>query len=363
LFGLGNIPPVDYLPYVQSFYELTQQELKGWLSDRDCSESGADRLFKHLYKFKRSQIPADESLSKKTWSMLGELDFSLPEITHINRSSDGTVKFLLKLFDGATVESVLIPFQGKYTLCVSSQVGCAMKCSFCYTGTMGLKRHLRTSEIIGQYVRSWQWLEANIPEGDRIRNIVFMGQGEPLHNFDAVKKACEILLDQKGTSVGIQRITISTSGYLPGLKRWVSEMPPVNIALSLHAVDNGKRSKLIPINLKYPLDEVLDTLKSIPLQRKQFITYEYLLIDQFNDSEAEARDLARLVSDHQALINLIPFNPFPGAPYRRPSLERVRAFHKILEQEGIPSFIRTTKGDEILAACGQLNTKNIDSAT
>ena len=340
-----------------SFYQMTQDELREWFQNQKASPTSTDILFKHLYKFKRKNVPKDESLSKHTWEILNKLDFSLPEIIRAEKSQDGTLKFLMKLIDGLTIECVLIHFQGKYSLCVSSQAGCAMKCSFCYTGQMGLKRHLKTQEIIGQFIKSWQWLDENLPEGDRIRNIVFMGQGEPLHNFDAIKKACEILIDQKGTSVGVQRITVSTSGFLPGLKRWVKEMPPVNIALSLHSTERKKRSELIPINEKYPLHEVMRELKSIPLNRKQFITYEYLLINDFNDSAEDARNLGELLKDHNSLINLIPFNPFPGSTYKRPSKERVEHFHKILQSHyDIPSFIRSTKGDEILAACGQLNT-------
>lgn len=342
---------------MQSIYDYSYNDLTSWLAQHDCAPAGASVLYKHLYKFKRD-LPDNPELAKRTISYLQDFDFSLPEIVQVHESSDSTVKFLLKLKDQATIESVLIPFQGKYTLCLSSQVGCAMKCSFCFTGTMGLKRHLKTHEIVGQYLVAWRWLEQHRPDGDRIRNLVFMGQGEPLHNFDAVKKAIEIFLDQRGTSVGIQRITVSTSGYLPGIKRWVDEMPPVNIALSLHSCDPQKRTQLIPINQHYPLADVMNYLKNIPLQRKQFITYEYLLIKDFNDSDDDAHQLAQLLQDHQSLINLIPFNPFPGSLYQRPSRERVERFHKILEQSGRPSFIRTTKGDEILAACGQLNTKS-----
>jgi 23S rRNA (adenine2503-C2)-methyltransferase len=342
-----------------SFYELPFEDLKSWLRQRELSEYGANVLFKSLYKFKGDK-PGTPEVAKNTSLALEELDFSLPQIVQAKESADGTVKFLLQLYDQQTIETVIIPFQGKYSLCVSSQVGCAMKCSFCYTGTMGLKRNLKTSEIIGQYLVAWKWLQHHRPGGKKIRNIVFMGQGEPLHNFDAVQLAAKILIDQRGMSVGIQRITISTSGYLPGLQRWVEEMPPVNIALSLHAVDATKRSELIPINKNYPLADVLALLKAIPLQRKQFITYEYLLIDQFNDSLEEAHELAQLLKDHQSIINIIPFNPFPGSKYKRPSIEKTQAFHAVLTQYRIPSFIRSTKGDEILAACGQLNTSPKD---
>ena len=219
------------------------------------------------------------NLSKKARDLIGEkFHFQLPAIANTQVSVDQTVKFLFKLHDQLTIESVLIPFKGKYTLCLSTQVGCAMNCSFCFTGTQGLKRNLSTDEIIGQFIQAWKWLEENRPNGNLIRNLVYMGQGEPLHNFDAVKKATEIFIDTHGSSLGIQRITISTAGYLPGLKRLREEMPDVNIALSLHSAFDEKRNILIPINQRFPLTEVLQYLDAIPLRKKQFVTYEYLLI-------------------------------------------------------------------------------------
>lgn len=184
-----------------------------------------------------------------------------------------------------------------------------------------------------------------------------MGQGEPLHNFDAVKKASEIFLDQHGMSLGVQKITVSTAGYLPGLKRWNEEMPGVNLALSLHSVIDEKRNELIPINQRYPLSEVLAYIDTIPLARKQYIIYEYLLIKDFNDTEMDAHATGELLKNKQAIINLIPFNPFPGSKYQRPADESISQFQKIIESYKLPALIRTTKGDDILAACGQLNTK------
>ncbi|WP_372656129.1 23S rRNA (adenine(2503)-C(2))-methyltransferase RlmN, partial [Halobacteriovorax sp.] len=252
----------------------------------------------------------------------------------------------------------LIPFNNKYSICLSSQVGCAMKCSFCFTGTQGLKRNLSTSEIVGQFLQSWKWLADNRGEDKRILNIVFMGQGEPLHNFDAVKSACNIFLSKNGTSVGNQKITISTSGYLPGLKRWKDEIPGVNLALSLHSPFAEKRNELIPINKKFKLEEVLSYIDDIPLSKKQFITYEYLLIKDFNDSEVDARKTGELLKGKEAYINLIPFNPFPGTEYQRPTDSVVNNFKDILSEYKIPTLIRMTKGDDVLAACGQLNSKD-----
>ena len=297
-------------------------------------------------------------LAKKSISFVQEsLSFDLPEIDTTQVSSDKTVKFLFKLGDGLKVETVIIPFNNKYTICLSSQVGCAMKCSFCHTGIQGLQRNLKTEEIIGQFLAAQLWLSERRPLDDKILNIVFMGQGEPLHNFDAVKVACEIFLSQYGLSLADQKITISTAGYLPGLERWKSEMPQVNIALSLHSPIKAKRDQLIPINKRYPLEEVLKYVQAIPEGKNRFVTYEYLLIAGFNDSEEDAHETGKLLLGQKAYVSLIPFNPFPGSEYKRPVLSQVEKFKAILDSYRIPTLIRATKGDEILAACGQLNSK------
>ncbi|MFT6067980.1 MAG: 23S rRNA (adenine2503-C2)-methyltransferase [Bacteriovoracaceae bacterium] len=339
----------------ESFYNHSFDQLSSKLNS-----FAASILFNHYYKKK---IIGDSytNISKEHLEYIeNNLDFSLPEIKSVVESEDRTVKFLIKYNDATTVEAVLIPFQNKYSLCLSSQVGCAMNCSFCYTGTQGLSRNLSTSEIIGQYLVANNWLRENRPNEERILNIVFMGQGEPLHNFDAVKKACEIFLSTHGASIGPQKITISTSGYLPGLKRWADEMPRVNLALSLHSPFKEKRDELIPINKKFPLEEVINYIDEIPLSRKQFITYEYLLIKDFNDSSTDARAVGELLQGKTAYINLIPFNPFPGSDYKRPDREKTEAFKKVLDEYKIPTLIRVVKGDDVLAACGQLNSKKGD---
>jgi 23S rRNA (adenine2503-C2)-methyltransferase len=297
-------------------------------------------------------------LSKKAREFVARhFHFHLPELAKVQESSDRTVKFLIALEDGSTVETVLIPFLGKYTLCLSSQVGCAMNCSFCYTGRMGFLRHLKTSEIMGQLLVAKHWLRRHRPTDDIVSNVVFMGQGEPLHNFDAVKTAAEILMSQHGLSMAGHKITISTSGYLPGLRRWKQEMPDVNIALSLHSPHTEKRNQLIPINRRFPLEDLLPLIDAIPQGKKRFAIYEYLLIEDFNDGTEDAHATGRLLAGKKAIVNLIPFNSFPGSPYRKPSRERVVDFQKVLQSYDLPVMIRTTKGDEILAACGQLNTR------
>ena len=340
----------------RSFYELTFYKLVKILKKNNLNESGAKLLFNWHYKQKQT-APCVVDLAKDTRGFLKDnFNFELPKIDKVFESKDKTVKFLFKLHDGCSVETVLIPFTNRYSICLSSQVGCAMKCSFCFTGTQGYKRNLRTDEIVGQYLEVYRWLEAKRPNDGKILNIVFMGQGEPLHNFDNVKDACEIFINQAGSSVATQKITISTSGYLPGLKRWNSEMPGVNLALSLHSPIKEKRDELIPINKNYPLQDVLSYIDTIPLRKKQFIIFEYLLIAGFNDSDEDAHATAKLINGKEAHINLIPFNPFPGADYKKPSSKRVLAFHNIIESYQIPSLIRSTKGDDVLAACGQLRT-------
>ncbi len=341
-----------------SFYEYNFQDLQDLLKANNVNPISASLLFRHHYKEKKLGQCNHHNFSKvATEFVLNQLDFSLPEIDIIHESNDQTVKLLVKLQDGQKVESVLIPFQNKYTICISTQVGCAMKCSFCFTGTQGLKRNLKTSEIIGQFILAWNWLKTNRPDDHQLKNIVYMGQGEPLHNFDAVKKANQIFLDQHGMSLGVQKITVSTAGYLPGLKRWIDEMPGVNLALSLHSVIEEKRNTLIPINQRYPLQDVMDYIDTIPLARKQYVIYEYLLIKDFNDTIKDAHATGEFLKGRTAIINLIPFNPFPGSEYLRPLDSSILEFQKIIGTYNLPALIRTTKGDDILAACGQLNTK------
>jgi 23S rRNA (adenine2503-C2)-methyltransferase len=341
-----------------SFYQFTLKELQELCLSEGLVSATPTLLYNWYYKKNKREACQLHDLSKKARLYLDEkFNFELPQIDFVQESKDKTVKFLFKLQDGFKVETVLIPFQNKYTICLSSQVGCAMNCAFCFTGTQGFTRHLKTEEIIGQFLEAQRWLSANRPDDDRILNIVYMGQGEPLHNFDSVKKSAEIFLSQHGLSLASHKITISTSGYLPGLERWKNEMPDVNIALSLHSPFTEKRNQLIPINRKYPLEKVLQFVEEIPKGDKRFVTYEYLLIKDFNDSEADAHATGNLLKGKKAYINLIPFNPFPDSKFERPSMEQVHAFKAFLDPYQIPTLIRATKGDDILAACGQLNTK------
>jgi len=313
----------------------------------------ADNFYTSRYKNIEKSLPENYKsfLSK-------EFDFTLPEVNKVQVATDATtVKFLTKLEDGNFVETVLVPFNKKYTICLSSQVGCAMKCSFCFTGTQGLKRNLEAHEIIGQYILAFNYIKNNFPNKFAAPNIVFMGQGEPLHNFENIKKAIEIFLEVKGLHLGPRQITLSTAGYLPGLKR-VNELKNVNLALSFHSPFNEQRNELIPLNKAYPIEDIVRTLKEVPRLKRQYLTFEYLVIKDLNHSEEHLDEIIKLLSGLPIIFNLIPFNEFPGAPYKRPLDVDVEMFKDKLVANGFFASIRKTKGDDILAACGQLNTKS-----
>ena len=338
-----------------SAYSLTSEDWKTILANQGQSLGVLEYVLDGLYKnpgiWKKHLSPVlIESLQSK-------FSFHLPKISHVHESEDGTFKFLMAFEDLLEVETVLIPFHKRYTVCLSTQVGCAMNCSFCYTGTQGLKRNLKTSEIVGQYIVASQFLkDKGISEV--APSIVFMGQGEPLHNVEEVKKAVEVLNDRKTLGVGNRQMTLSTVGYLPGISK-LKSFPQINFALSLHSPFEEERSKLIPMNQRFPLKEVLMSLDEIPLLKKQFITYEYLLIKNFNMSDAHADELALLLSHRKAIINLIPFNPYPGSEWERPSILEVEEFKQKLVAHRLRVMVRTTKGDDILAACGQLKIKKL----
>ncbi len=352
--AIGHIDPMNKT----SFYGLSYNDLELLLKEHQLNPYGARVLFNWVYKKRRAGLPPN--LAQVTKKFLNEnISFELPHVLKdqkvIQNHQNSTQKFLISFGDSRTVECVLIPFQGKYTLCLSSQVGCAMKCSFCYTGTQGLSRNLSSEEIVGQLLSTYHWLEDQ-GHNLRISNLVFMGQGEPLHNFEAVQKACSIFLSQYGLSIGKEKISISTAGYLPGLKKWLASSLDVNLALSLHSTNRSIRDELIPLNKAYPLEDILELLKKWPLGPKRFITFEYLLIKDLNDREEDAHLLAELLSNYSALINLIPFNPFPGSTYERPEEEKIESFQRVLSEYSTPAMLRKTKGEDILAACGQLSS-------
>lgn len=285
------------------------------------------------------------------------LDFTLPEISQVSKAQDGTVKFLIKFHDQLEAETVLIPFHKRFTVCLSTQVGCGMNCSFCYTGTQGLKRNLTSGEIVGQYIVAQNWLRESNKKA-LSPSIVFMGQGEPLHNLTEVTQAIRVFNDTKILGLGRRQITLSTVGFLPGLVK-LNDFPKINIALSLHSPFEDERVKLIPINERYPLKDVIATLDQVPFLKKQFVTYEYLLIKDFNMSDKHVEGLADLLGSRKAILNLIPFNPFPGSKWERPSIEEIESFRVKLVEKRLRVMVRTTKGSDILAACGQLKVNKL----
>jgi 23S rRNA (adenine2503-C2)-methyltransferase len=273
-----------------------------------------------------------------------------PQLVRKDVSADGTTKFLLRLADGREIESVYIPDTPAQTFCISTQVGCAMKCAFCLTGTMGLIRHLTAGEIAGQV----RVLAADLGFLDKPFNIVLMGMGEPLHNYDAVMKALRMLADEHGLSVNPRRVTLSTVGVLPALERLATEPLMPNLAISLHATTEDQRDLLVPINRKYGLKELLDACRRFPMKRRERITFEYVMLKDVNDSDEDARRLVRLLNGIKAKVNLLPLNAAEGIPFERPSDERVNAFAQILADAHVTVSVRKSRGRDIRAACGQL---------
>jgi len=273
-----------------------------------------------------------------------------PALVTRQTSSDGTVKFLLRLEDGRHIESVYIPDTPAQTFCVSTQVGCAMNCGFCLTGKMGLTRNLTAGEIAGQV----RVLARETGLGATAFNIVLMGMGEPLHNYDATMKALRMLADEQGLGVHPKRVTLSTVGVLPALERLAGESLMPNLAVSLHATTDEMRDRLVPINRKYKLKELMAVLKKFPLRSRGRITFEYVLLDGVNDHLVDARRLVALIDGLKAKVNLLPLNEAPGIPFRRPSDERVNEFARILSDRGVVVSVRKSRGRDIRAACGQL---------
>ena len=286
-----------------------------------------------------------------------------PEIVSRQISTDGTRKYLLRVAGGHEIECVYIPEEDRGTLCISSQVGCTLTCSFCHTGTQKLVRNLTAGEIVGQILVArddldeWPAPGARPPETRRLSNIVLMGMGEPLYNTDNVRDAMLVAMDGEGLSLSRRRITLSTSGVVPEIARW-GEEARTGLAISLHATTDEVRDQLVPINRKWPIQDLMQACRSYPrLSNAERITFEYVMLKDVNDSDADARRLVRLIAGIPAKINLIPFNPWPGAPYDRSDWGRIEAFAEIVNRAGYASPVRTPRGEDILAACGQLKSE------
>ena len=303
------------------------------------------------------------NLAKDYRALLAEnFEIGLPEIVTRQISADGTRKYLLRIAGGHEVEAVYIPEEGRGTLCVSSQVGCTLTCSFCHTGTQKLVRNLTAGEIVGQLLVArddlGEWPVPGAPKDETrlISNMVLMGMGEPLYNFESVRDAMKVVMDNEGLSLSRRRITLSTSGVVPEIARTAEEIGCL-LAVSFHATTDEVRDKLVPINKRWNIETLLTALRDYPrLSNSERITFEYVMLDGVNDSDADARRLVKLIRGIPAKINLIPFNEWPGAPYKRSTWERIEAFADIVHKAGYASPIRTPRGEDIMAACGQLKS-------
>lgn len=334
---------------------LDRAGLEAWMVARGEKPFRALQLYKWLWQRGVTDFDAMTNISREARLAFAEhAAITELETASVLHSSDGTKKFLWRTFDGHFIESVLIPDLDhpggpRLTLCVSSQVGCAMACSFCLTGDLGLKRHLTPAEIATQPLQVSRTLEP----GQRITNLVFMGMGEPLHNYDNLIIALKNLMDDEGQNYSHRKITISTVGLVPAMRRLADELP-VNIAVSMNATTEAQRRHVMPLTRKYSLEELMQTCRELPLPPGKRITFEYVMMAGFNDSLEDARRLMRLLNGIRAKVNLIPYNENPQRDIRRPSAETVKAFQHHLVSRGMQCSVRTTRGIDISAACGQL---------
>jgi 23S rRNA (adenine2503-C2)-methyltransferase len=331
--------------------ELELAELERLLQQNGHSAFHARQLYRWLYRHGVSDFDQMTNLSKDLRNDLRQrFTVGRPAIISDQLSADGTRKFVLELNDKRRIESVFIPDTPSQTFCVSTQVGCAMSCGFCLTGKMGLVRHLTAGEIARQVVT----LANASGLLEQAFNILLMGMGEPLHNYDNTMKALRMLHVEEGLAISPRRITLSTVGIVPGLERLSREPLMPNLAISLHATTEEQRTALVPPNVKYSLAAILATCRRFPLKKRSRITFEYVLLNGVNDTPEDARRLARLLSGIKAKVNLIPLNPAPGIPYERPSDARVDRFAQILADRHLTVSVRKSRGRDIRAACGQL---------
>ena len=321
------------------------------------------QIWQWIYQWGVRDFAEMTNLAKPYRAMLAEnFTIEIPEVVSKQVSTDGTRKYLVRIAGGHEVEVVYIPEEDRGTLCISSQVGCTLTCSFCHTGTQKLVRNLTASEIVGQIMMArddlGEWPERGAPKDETrlLSNIVLMGMGEPLYNFDNVRDAMKIAMDGEGIALSRRRITLSTSGVVPEIAKCAEEIGCL-MAVSFHATTDEVRNKLVPINKRWNIETLLNALRDYPrLSNSERITFEYVMLKDVNDSDADARRLVNLIKGIPAKINLIPFNEWPGAPYERSDWERIERFADIVYKAGYASPIRTPRGEDIMAACGQLKS-------
>lgn len=331
--------------------DLTRQQLCAWLEDKDyATPQQALGVFKSVWQHAPEHIEALRGVGRSTREGLAEdACISTLAIDQRLESADGTIKFIWRLSDGHRIESVLIPDGDRLTLCISSQVGCAMGCTFCLTGDMGLIRHLTIGEIASQPLQ----VSAGLPDGQRITNLVFMGMGEPLHNLKALLPALEICLDDIALNFSHRRVTVSTVGLVPKMAELAAALP-VNLAVSINATLQSERQRIMPISRKYSLERLMAECRAFPLPSGKRITFEYVMFDGINDTLEDAARLEKLIEGIPSKVNLIPYNPNPQQALQPPPHETVLAFQEHFAQRGITCTVRTTRGLDVAAACGQL---------
>ncbi len=336
-----------------NLFDYDREGLEAYFVDAGHKPFRARQVMKWIFHRNQLDFDAMTDLSRDMRAWLREnVNLALPEIVERYESTDGTIKWLVRVGNGNSVETVLIPERGRNTLCVSSQVGCVLDCSFCATGKQGFNGNLSTAEIIGQLMLANAELNAR---GEAVTNVVLMGMGEPLLNFDAVVRATNLMTDDLAYGISKRRVTISTAGVVPAIYE-LAKVTDVSLAISLHAPNDALRSELVPLNRKYGIAELIKACNHYVgnLGEKRTLTMEYTLMKGVNDGLQQARELADLLRDVRCKINLIPFNPFPASGYVRPDLPTVRRFQTVLLNAGFATMLRTTRGEDIAAACGQL---------
>ena len=334
---------------------LDQEALRGFCAGLGEKPYRARQLLRWIHHAGVDDFRAMTDMSRPLRERLAEsASIAAPRVLSESTAADGTRKWLLDVGTGNAIETVFIPEANRGTLCISSQAGCALECSFCSTGKQGFNRNLTVEEIIGQLWLANRSLGRGVTEERPISNVVMMGMGEPLANFENVAAAMRLMLDDSAYGLSRRRVTLSTAGLVPGIDR-LRDACPVALAVSLHAPNDALRDELVPINRKYPIAELLAACRRyVEVAPRGYVMFEYVMLAGVNDSVAQARELAALVSDVPCKINLIPFNPFPGVGYRRSSPEAIARFRDVLMQAGLVATVRKTRGDDIAAACGQL---------
>lgn len=335
--------------------DFSTEEWKEWLVEKGFPAFTAKQVIQWI--FQKGVINPNDftNLSKSSRQILSEeFSWRLPTVDSHLISIDKSEKFLLKTHDNHLFEMVLMPYDNRVTLCISSQVGCRMGCTFCQTGKMGLKRNLSSGEILSQLLIAGHYLKDR-----KVSNVVFMGMGEPLDNYDEVVKACRLMVDNNAFGLSMHRVTVSTSGIVPHIRRLGKDLP-VRLAISLHETDNEKRSKMMPVNRKYSLALLKEALLEYPAPKRYGITIEYVMIEGKNDSVADAKKLVKYLSGLKVKVNLIPINHFPGIEMKPSEADSLRRFQKFLSERSIPAPIRYSRGQDISGGCGQLAAKRED---